>query len=141
MKDKFCVMSNSQFVVCRYFQFNSLPNDTFLDQIQKHFADDSSNVAEMVIFVFDRDENIVEKGENAGYQHFLLFPQSFQKASSPEKSGLCSKELNLQSVICPLQSVGYGRYNGYQFTITLSQTSRLVLTCPHYKAFGDTVGK
>ena len=22
-------------------------------------------------------ENIVEKGENAGYQHFLLFPQFF----------------------------------------------------------------
>ena len=26
-------------------------------------------------------ENIVRKGENAGYQHFLLFPQSFQEAS------------------------------------------------------------
>ena len=26
-------------------------------------------------------ENIVGKGENAGYQHFLLFPQYFQKAS------------------------------------------------------------
>ena len=26
-------------------------------------------------------ENIVEKGENAGYQHFLLFPQCFKKAS------------------------------------------------------------
>ena len=26
-------------------------------------------------------ENIVDKGENAGYQHFLLFPQCFQKAS------------------------------------------------------------
>ena len=26
-------------------------------------------------------ENIVEKGENAGLHHFLLFPQSFQKAS------------------------------------------------------------
>ena len=25
-------------------------------------------------------ENIVGKGENAGYQHFLLFPQYFQKA-------------------------------------------------------------
>ena len=28
-----------------------------------------------------RIENIVGKGENAGYQHFLLFPQCFQKAS------------------------------------------------------------
>ena len=26
-------------------------------------------------------ENIAGKGENAGYQHFLLFPQCFQKAS------------------------------------------------------------
>ena len=26
----------------------------------------------------DRVENIIGKGENAGYQHFLLFPQSFQ---------------------------------------------------------------
>ena len=26
-------------------------------------------------------ENIVGKGENAGYQHFLLFLQCFQKAS------------------------------------------------------------
>ena len=27
-----------------------------------------------------RVENIVGKGENAGYQHFLLFPQCFQKS-------------------------------------------------------------
>ena len=32
-----------------------------------------------MIFVFDRVENIVGKGENAGYQHFLLFLQCFQK--------------------------------------------------------------
>ena len=29
--------------------------------------------------VFDRVENNVGKGENADYQHFLLFPQSFKK--------------------------------------------------------------
>ena len=34
----------------------------------------------MMIFVFDRVENIVGEGENAGYQHFLLFPQCFPKA-------------------------------------------------------------
>ena len=28
-----------------------------------------------------RLENIVEKGENAGYWHFLLFPQCFPKGS------------------------------------------------------------
>ena len=30
-------------------------------------------------FVLGRVENIVGKGENAGNQHFLLFPQCFQK--------------------------------------------------------------
>ena len=29
------------------------------------------NVAEMVTYVCDRVENVVKKGENAGYQHFL----------------------------------------------------------------------
>ena len=36
-----------------------------------------------MIFVFDTVENIVEKGENAGYQHFLLFSQCFQRAFYP----------------------------------------------------------
>ena len=36
----------------------------------------------MYNFVFDRVENIVGNGENAGYQHFLRFPQCFQKDSS-----------------------------------------------------------
>ena len=38
----------------------------------------------MVIYVLDRVENIVGKAENAGYQHFLLFPQCFQKLSFSE---------------------------------------------------------
>ena len=45
----------------------------------KAFADDKINEAQMMISVFDRVENIVGKGENAGHQHFLLFPQCFQK--------------------------------------------------------------
>ena len=36
-------------------------------------------VARMMISILDRAENIVGKGENAGYQHFLLFPQFFRK--------------------------------------------------------------
>ena len=32
----------------------------------------------MQISVFDKAENFMEKGENAGYQHFLLVPQCFQ---------------------------------------------------------------
>ena len=34
-----------------------------------------------MISVIEREENIVRKGENAGYQHFLLFPPCFQKPS------------------------------------------------------------
>ena len=33
-------------------------------------------------FAMGRVENIEGKGENTGYQHFLLFPQCFQKVSS-----------------------------------------------------------
>ena len=36
-----------------------------------------------MIFVFDRVENIVGKGENGGYQHFLL-SQCFEKVSFPD---------------------------------------------------------
>ena len=37
--------------------------------------------------VFDRvKKNILGKGENAGYQHFILFPQCFEKASFPDTS-------------------------------------------------------
>ena len=35
----------------------------------------------MTISLFDRVENIVGKGENAGYQQFILFPQCFQMPS------------------------------------------------------------
>ena len=38
----------------------------------------------MMKFFFDRVENIVGKGENAGYQHFLLFPQYFPESSTSE---------------------------------------------------------
>ena len=39
------------------------------------------NANERLKFGLGIAENIVEKGENAGYQHFLLFPQCFQKGS------------------------------------------------------------
>ena len=40
--------------------------------------------------LYDRVENIVGKGENAGYQHFLLFQQCFEMATSsgPAKHGI-----------------------------------------------------
>ena len=63
---------------------NSLPNDKILDWPKlKAFADDKTNVNEKFIFGLERVENIVGKGENAGYQHFLLILQCFQKPSVP----------------------------------------------------------
>ena len=53
-----------------------------LDQSNlKALADNNINVTEKLKLVWGRVENIVGKGESAGYQHFLLFPQCFQKAS------------------------------------------------------------
>ena len=40
------------------------------------------NITQVRISVYERVENIAGKGENAGYQHFLLFLQCFQTLSS-----------------------------------------------------------
>ena len=48
----------------------------------KGFADDKFNIAKMMISVCEMVENMEGKGENAGYQHFLLFPRCFQKKLS-----------------------------------------------------------
>ena len=49
---------------------------TFLDLSKfKEFAYDKLNLTRKLKFVLDRLENVVGKGENAGYQYFLLFPQ------------------------------------------------------------------
>ena len=40
----------------------------------KAFADNKIIVTQKSKFLLGRVENIVGKGENAGYQHFLLFP-------------------------------------------------------------------
>ena len=58
---------------------NPLPNDKILDMTKlKAFADESFadaklNVDEMTNSFLDRVENSEGRGENAGYQHFLLF--------------------------------------------------------------------
>ena len=62
--------------------FKSLPNDKILNWSKlKAFAVDKLILAEKLKFVLGRVENNVGKGENAGYQHFLLFPQCFRKHS------------------------------------------------------------
>ena len=62
--------------------FNPLTNDKISDWSKsKAFADEKINVTKKLKLVLGRVENIEGKGENAGSQHFLLFPQCFQKAS------------------------------------------------------------
>ena len=41
----------------------------------KAYAYEKLNVTRIKVSLFDGVENTVEKGENAGNQHFLLFPQ------------------------------------------------------------------
>ena len=70
----------------------------------------------MMTFVFDRVENIVGKEENAGYQHFLLSLQCFQKAVSL-KVGIVLKRVKPLPLIAgagfiykPLLSLPHGAY-------------------------------
>ena len=59
---------------------NPFPNNKMFGWSKlKVIADD--NVIEKSEFVLGRVENIVGKGENAGDQYFLLFPQCFPKAT------------------------------------------------------------
>ena len=61
---------------------NSLPNDKILDWSKsKAFASNKIIVNQKLKFDMGMVENIVGKEENAGYQHFLLYPQCFQKVS------------------------------------------------------------
>ena len=86
------IASDSSFPTIQYFQsksyylnhneFNSLLNNKILDCSKlKVLVDNKIIVNEKVIFGLGRMENIMGKGENAGYQHFLLFLPCFQKAS------------------------------------------------------------
>ena len=75
------IQSNSQKLKHLQITNNSRTNNTILDSTQlKALAYDKINVTQMFRFVFEKLENIVGKGENAGYKHFLLFPQCFQEA-------------------------------------------------------------
>ena len=61
---------------------NPLRNKKFLDVTKlKTFVDEKLDVAKMTNSLFNTAENAVGKGENAGYQHFLLFQQCFLKLS------------------------------------------------------------
>ena len=58
------------YVESKFFSYAKIFNETKL----KANADNKLNANQIMSSVFDRGENIVGKGENALYQHFLRFP-------------------------------------------------------------------
>ena len=75
----------NHFLICfsiQNLQYLTLYQTIVLDWSKfKAFADVKIIVTEKLKFLLENVENIVAKGENAGYQHFLLFLQCFQKLS------------------------------------------------------------
>ena len=63
--------------------YNPLPKDK-LSYVTKLIAsaDNKLYIDKMIISVLEIIENSERKGENADYQHFLLFPQCLPKTSS-----------------------------------------------------------
>ena len=92
------------------FYYILLQNDIVVEWSKgKALPNDKINVTEKLKFVLGRVENIVEKGENAGYQHFLLCPQCFHEASVwvykvifdlPESNTSYIGELHLVWITC-----------------------------------------
>ena len=58
-----------------------LPNNDSLWTKLKAFADNTLTLAEKIVIIYHSVEDIVGKGEMAGYKHFLLCTQGFQKPS------------------------------------------------------------
>ena len=61
-------------------QFNWLSANAFnLDQSKNLLCSKELNVTEIEMMEIgcEREENIMGKRENTGYQHFVLFPQGF----------------------------------------------------------------
>ena len=77
-----------------------------------------------IISVIDRLENIMGKGENAGNQHFLLFPQCFQVFFIRV----------LKSWDCVVKSLAFfkrGTMHQWQVTFKLFSLKVRVVECPY----------
>ena len=62
---------------------NRLPKNKIFDRSKlKALADDKMNMMQNSKFVLGKVENIMGKGENTGYQYFLLFLQCFHEPSA-----------------------------------------------------------
>ena len=97
------------------FSLYALQKDNFLDWTKfKAFADDKFNASKIKISVFERVENIVGKGENAGYQNFFLFSQCFQCLIN------CLRPINLtQSLSEQFRRLVYHKYQK-EFPLSLT---------------------
>ena len=63
-----------------WLKHTTSPNDKILDLSNlKAFTDNKINVTQKLISALGMVETIEGKGENAGYQHFLLFPHNVFK--------------------------------------------------------------
>ena len=76
-----------QFAICYWLFVNILPYDK-INKTQKLYQSNLKVIEDVIInetqklkFEYNRVESIMGKEENAGYQHFLLFPQCFHNAS------------------------------------------------------------
>ena len=67
---------------------SSLPSDKILALSKLEAFAVDKNITKKLKFVSRRIEDIEEKGDNAGYQHFLLFPQQFLRASFSGSSSI-----------------------------------------------------
>ena len=78
--------------------FSAFPHDKILDLTKlKAFADDKLNVSKMIIFVFDRVENIVGEKEKLLVQANSPFPTIFFKrllSQTRQKVSLSEKGLS-----------------------------------------------
>ena len=74
------VLLKTKYTIKSYIRIKYLPNDYSLTLFKlKSIANDKINVTLKLTFFIGWVENIVGKGENAGYQHFSPFPTIFSK--------------------------------------------------------------
>ena len=84
------------------FFFYPFPHDKLLNQTKlKAFADDTLIVTKMIISVFDRVENIAEKGEIACTSNFSFSNNVYKSLLSQtrQKVSLCGNGLN-HGIVC-----------------------------------------
>ena len=95
---------------------NSLPNYKILNRSKlKASANDMANLTEKFRFGLGRVQNIVGKGENAGYQHFLLFPTMFSK-------GAYSRVIKIRDCEVKSKIIGNFVLQTYTFWLPLHRT-------------------